>query len=624
MTDRLLPLTTVDKTLAVVTLISSIIIRVIGSVIGRLTFLLVGSLVAISCLLWLAIRRSHNFEDPQTSSRTKTIVSSIIFFGLFTLSIISIYLRPELYGRPPLFFFLTGIMAGTIACEILTSNRRNICFILIQIILLGVIIAWSQLLLFPSLLGIDPWYHYAFTNVIIDEGFIPEGNSYSKLPLFHLMVAATSLLLDISYKFAAMLSVSIGQIVCNAIFIFLITNYLFKNHRIGLLASLMVILAEYPIRMSIHSIPNGFAVILIPIIIYMILKNIHRKSPNPNIILVFLLMVTVVLTHSIAAMSLSLTLFIAWIASVYYRTFHPRVGNHISLSLPLFFTVLMLTWWAYSSGHISTLSRLIEWGFSIDVFRNVTPTWYQHYAITVPLGEQIISKLPTFSFFAASLVGLFYMVSRKGNYSTSMVASIGIAPLALIFLTNVTGTTVIEGRWCYLAQILLSIPLGLAVYLVATWRPRKIQFRYISIFFFVTALCFLTTMGSLANDHVFTPVTGITYAYTQSEMVASGFVAKYSIDVISSDRNFCTNPSSSVFSNVYGFETERLHSLDDSIISGKFDNDGSLKILRHNLLNEPISRGGLYLPVRSDLVNHISSLEFNKIYANPGATSYIG
>ena len=154
----------------------------------------------ISCLLWLAIRKSHTFEFHLQESRTWTALWSICFFGLFALSILSVHFRPELYQRPIFYFALTALMAGVIACQFFTSGRRHAGLVLIQIVLLGLRIAWSQLLIFPSLLGVDPWHHSAFTNRIIDEGLIPMGYAYSRLPLFHLMIAATSLQVESSKK----------------------------------------------------------------------------------------------------------------------------------------------------------------------------------------------------------------------------------------------------------------------------------------------------------------------------------------------------------------------------------------------------------------------------------------
>ena len=162
----------------------------------------------------------------------------------------------------------------------------------------------------------DPWYHSALTNRIIAEGFIPEGYSYSKLPLFHLMIAATSLLAGLPYKFAAMASVSLGQIICNAVFVFLIADYLFKNHRVGLLAALLVVIANHHIFMSFRSTPNGFAAVFIPIVVFLALSA--AKSDPRDIstlfmnVFIILLMVAIILTHTIAAMCMAILLFVAW------------------------------------------------------------------------------------------------------------------------------------------------------------------------------------------------------------------------------------------------------------------------------------------------------------------------
>jgi hypothetical protein len=618
-----------DRNLAVAGIILAILMTVLGLVISRFMYSLMGGLVLISCLLWLVIRKRHTFEFRFPESRILTIVWSICFFGLYILSVLSIYFRPELYERPLLYFVLTAIMAGIIACEIIASGRRYAGLILIQILLLGVSIAWSQLLIFPSLLGIDPWYHSALTNRIVDRGFIPEGNSYSNLPLFHLMIAATSLVASLPYKLANMVSVSLGQIICNGLFVFLIADYLFKNHRIGLLAALMVVIANHHIRMTYWSIPNAFAVVFIPIVIYLALST--AKSNPRNIltlwmsIIMILLMVAIILTHSIAAICMAILLFVAWGASILYKIFYPRVESYVTLSVPLGFTVMMFAWWSYSSGHIKTLSQLMSWGFSVDYF-DKTPAEYLNHAMIVPLGEQMFNNLGVYLFWAVSLIGVFYMISRRGNSSTFLVALVGVTPLAITFLSFISETAVIGSRWWYCAQILLSIPLAVSIYLVITWKSRKSLFPYAFVFGFVVILSVFMIMSTSANidNHICSPVTGSTSAYTQSEMVASDFFAKNTVGVISSDANYCTNPSSSVFSHAYGVDPERLHCLDGSLVFGEFDHDGSVKIVRSKWFHESLMRGGLSLPVRRDLNDYLSNLGFNKIYESPTMSGFIG
>jgi len=65
-----------DKTLAIAGVIFSIILIVyLGREIGRVIYLLTGVLALISCLLWLAIRKSHTFEFHLPESKTLTNVN---------------------------------------------------------------------------------------------------------------------------------------------------------------------------------------------------------------------------------------------------------------------------------------------------------------------------------------------------------------------------------------------------------------------------------------------------------------------------------------------------------------------------------------------------------------------
>ena len=87
-----------DKTLAIAGVILSLMLIVyLGREIGRVIYLLTGVLALISCLLWLAIRKSHTFEFHLPESRTLIAFCATCFFGLYTLSVLSVYLRPELY-----------------------------------------------------------------------------------------------------------------------------------------------------------------------------------------------------------------------------------------------------------------------------------------------------------------------------------------------------------------------------------------------------------------------------------------------------------------------------------------------------------------------------------------------
>lgn len=606
-----------DRSFAIGGLIlSMVLIMYLGREIGRLIYLLTMILALISCLLWLAIRKSHPFDFHILESKTLTFFWSICFFGLFFLSVLLVYFRPELYERPFLYFILAALMAGAIACESFTSGRRHVALILIQVVLLGVSIAWSQLLILPSLLGVDPWYHSNFTSRIVDMGFLPGGYGYAKLPLFHLMVALTSLISGLPYKLAAMGSVSLGQIVCNAVFAFLIAGHSLRSCRIGLLAALMVVVANHQIFMSYWSIPNGFAAAFMPITLYLLFFKFGNRPHSSSAILYIVVLAAIILTHTITAMCMAILLFIAWIAPFIYRTCqNSGADNYESLMRPVGFMVAMFAWWTFASGSITTLARLIDWGFSIDIFVK-TPKEYQDYMVSIPFVEQLINNLGMFLFFAFSFIGIFYMISRRGSSSSFAVAWAGITPLAIGFFSLISGHSVVNQRWWYFAQILLSVPLAIAIYIVGTWKSKKPLYIYSFALGFVVFLTILMIMSPPANvDNLsFSPISHMRYALTEAELESVKTLIEKWDGPIKADGYFAGSQKyqyiqvSSFCQQIY---SDDFISLRDHIV-----------IVREAIVDRPFKVFSNIYRLDYDLNRKLEGLGFSRIYDSNSGSGY--
>ena len=439
-----------DRTLAIVgATLSVILIIYLTFEIGRIVYILTGFLVLISCILWIALCKTHSFKTGLTESRTETLVCIIIFFTLLTLSILSMRFRTETFERPLSFFILASLMAGVIVYEVFSSNKSYSGIILLQIVVFGLTISLSEYTLFPQPLGVDPWYHSALTNCIIEEGIIPGGYSYTNLPLFHLSVASSSLVLGVSYKAAVFISVSLGLIVCNTLFIFLITRRMIKNHQVSLLAALLVIIANNHIYMTFWPIPNALAVLFIPMIFYLAalrsgIRNV-RVDDLKICAIILVLLVAILLTHSIGAASIAILLFVAWASFVFYRIVFLKLPvSRITLLAPFGFIAAMLAWWA-NSGHLKTLEVLIKKGFSADYFNNI-PAKGVNIIYDVPVGEEIFKYIGMFLFFSLSFIGFFYMISRRGNHLSFVVAFVGIVPLAVGFFPTFMNAAIALSR----------------------------------------------------------------------------------------------------------------------------------------------------------------------------------
>ncbi len=583
---------------------------------------MVFGMILASCLIYLVTNKDFQSHPDFSGSSIKTKILAVIFFLLYALSILILYFRPNLYERPLVYFILIILMSGVIACGCLNAERQHIWLILIQIILLGVNIGWSHLLIVPSLIGIDPWYHCGLTNRIVEGYHLPGGYSYSTLPIFHLIIAVTSIITTLPYKFATMASVSFGQIAYNAIFVFLMANYIFKNYRIGLLSSLLVIIANMHIRWSYWSIPNALGGVFMLITVYLLLTRHNSLSRPRTAVLVILLMLTIILTHTLVAACMLILLFVIY-CSLYYRKHidSESSGSTMPLAIPAFFALALFAWWSYGSVVMHDFARFIGSGFSLDY---MLFTMDLDSTITVPTYESVFPVIGTYLFFCLAIIGILYMLSKNRNNSSFTFALVSLTLLLFPFLFYILGRTVFESRWNYFAQIFLSIPLAVTVYLLGTRESKKNWVAHCFTFGSVILLSFLMIMGSVACDdnHTFAPTTGRINYYTQSEMIGTEFFAKNTMGALSSDMNYAYNPSSSVFMYIYGFDHSLLDNLDYSINSGKFNHDESIKIFRRNHILEFQRRGLLSSDVHPQ--TYISDLGFSRIYDNFAMSGYIG
>jgi hypothetical protein len=564
----------IDRIFAIIGIIFSSILIIYLSISGRLLYLIVGILTLISCVIWLLIRKNTSLKRlnlPQSSSIYLALNSG--FFIFLALGILSIYLRPNLYERPLIYFIFISIMSGIVALEIVFSSQKqkHIGLILFQIIIIGLITAWSQLIIFPQVVGVDPWSHQLFTLNIIDTSHIPEDFSYSKLPVFHLIIASASLMTDLNYKFSTMFSVCMVQIICNAMFIFLLGKFIFDNFKVGLLGALLVITANLHIHMAFWTIPNSLAAVFIPIIIYLLFK-LKKNIPTKATALSIFLMMALVLTHTITAMGMAIILFVLFAGFVIYNILYSKDAGIIpvTLGILIFFTTFMFAWWTYASGNIIDLANLIKWGFSADFG---TPTKVLSYSAAVPFIEHLLSYLAEFVFFAVSIIGCFYMISKKGNRFSFMMCIAGVVIMAISFFAPLTGHWIIQDRWRYISMILLGIPAAVAILLV--YRARNKNIATASYFLFIILLTFLMVTSPWANMDFLYPNTGYRSALTQSEFQAAQTVSVMWNKTMGVDKYY--NKGSFM-----GYNTKDIsNQLNDK------DFTSSLVLIRDEIINKP-------------------------------------
>jgi len=612
-----------DKIFAIVGCFVSLLLILFGVVhIEKIMSLIIGILILIPCLLWLVIRKDDLKLIYFTTSRLGVKIWAIVFFVLLTLDMLTIYLRPNLYERPILFFIITALMAGAVACECISAERQHSGFILIQIILLGVILGGSQTLIFPGLNGFDDWYHLNIINNIVDEHYIPLGFSYSDFPVLHIVCAISFLITALPLKFGNVVVIDFGQIICSAVFIFLISDKLFKNHQLGLLSAFIVSIANLQIRFSYLTYPNAFSMIFTLIILYLIFNKIKDTSRSGFYFLLLLLFVTLILTHTITAIFTAILLFSFWFVLLVYQKIHQQSTYNISLLVSIIFCTVMFSWWAFASKNLTQFAQLLSNGIDPEVMtaQAVQTNSLNNIADIYNLNNIaniIFTTFPFYLLLALALIGILYMISRKGNELTYTYALLSIIPVGISFIFYFTGGTAIIVRWSFFAEILLSIPLALVIFRIGTSMANRSIFQYLSFLVLIIVLSSLMITSDTGNhdNKSFPPSSKINLYHTQSELAGYDFFVKYFAGTLSIDTY--SFPVMEYFYQWYKYQL-----LDPSYISGEFKHDGSIKIFRYSTIQSYQRMGILSTNIHPDIDTYMVNFDFNKIYQNDGLVGY--
>ena len=518
-----------DKNLAILGLVaSSILILWLVLVVGK--YVEAGVAAFLACATYLIIRKRLLLLGPSSLqalalNRPAYLILNIAFFVLFIYSLLSVGLRPELYSRPLGYFIATAIMATILAIEIvfLPGRKAYESFVLVKIMLIALSLRWMPQFIFPGLIGVDPWGHQMFTAQILEAGSIPGGYPYSNLPVMHLIIVATSLITDLSYKFATMFSISLLHVV-GLVFVFLLGRFVFDS-KVGLLAALLLGVAAYWINLGMGIHPTTLALVLVAMLIYMIFKARQERSIILTC-LYFLVMGVLILTHTVTALCLAILLFSFWFGfELYKKMYRDRFDVPVTLWLAILFTVAMLSWWTYVSGHITAVAELIKYGFRIERWALAEPM------VGASSSEWLLYMLGFLLFYAFSVIGLLFMVARRfGNRHSFALVLGGLVLLAIAFLSVPLGLTgVLPQRWWWNSHLILAIPVAVGLLSVCGWFKGKFS-RALVLATLILVLSFFSITAAAANfdNRIYTKNTAARYAFTESELSAMDTLSKIS------------------------------------------------------------------------------------------------
>lgn len=533
---------------------------------------------------------------------------------------IAVYaLRPEPYERPLAFFVFVALSCGFIVAKVIRCqlSSKDIAITLTQAVAIGLSLVWTVTLMYPSLVGLDPWTHRGIVLSGLDTGewlAYPAGHR-----AWYIFVATVMQTTGLEYRLATM-AVSFVQVVGGALMLFLLGRRI-AGTRVGLLAALILSFSSWHIFFGYWTIPNGLGLILLLLAVYLVIKY-HDKASKWLAGTAALAVLLLLFTHTLAIVWL-IALLCIWTVLVLTsgcrltrgRVLLPLVGVGVSVG----------TLWA-----IGPLSQLLELLFTYGlnpirtgltqlpglVGNGATGTFFLD-TIAQPSWETVFNASGMVLGFVIAIAGCLWLLSKPHRSTSSWFVVVSFCFfLATGIVPALFGMSVIEHRWWYTAQAFGVIPVAVAV--ISLHKVGK----GVVVAAGVAVLSFLMMIGLPCNmdNYTFSKNQLVRYALTQGELDAAEWALAECDSSIGVDAYY------TFVANMLPKEQgDRLVGINKEILSKDYDSlEHDIILIRDAIAYEPfaLGEGRVYKLLYDPNVELIAS-GYELVYSAGGVNGYV-
>lgn len=596
-------------------------------------FITTSVLATLAFGLYLLFRGLPIGAVQHTASRRIMLLLDTGFWVLFIAALSSYISRTDTYIRPLSFFILTSLAVGVLAVAISLSGLKGkrLYISLCQIMAIGLLLEWTVTLMYPTIVGLDPWWHRWYTLKIIADGGI--GMIQQRLPVFHFVVAGTMLSTGLDYRLAAMVSVSLVQVIADVLLVYRLASMAF-DRRVALMSALLMTISGWHIWFGYWTTPNTLGATLALAVIYFMARW-HKNRRVWELVVVFVVFGLLLLTHPIATIWAVMGVGLYFLVVIIYEWLHDKkLYIPIGLVIPIVILVgVMSLWWGVDSGYWRTISTFVQGsllpaqaGYSYTpvpstvVISPPLPSLplYDETWLAGSYWESLFNSSGMFLYFALSIFGCLYIMRGwRGNMVGIFLVIFGFIILSIGYFPMLFGMSVIEHRWWYFAQILMAVPLG--VVLLRVSQAGKVGLVLLSLL--VVASAFLMSVGLPTNmdNLTFSKNQLVRYALTEPEVralydVVPQYGEKVALDSFYAVAAVC----------IFGYDIDKsgVQVLTPALLSGDFTSY-DVVLIRDGIVKRPFAHGnGVIYRLNYDPRPVLIKQGFVRIYDNGSVSAF--
>jgi hypothetical protein len=385
--------------------------------------LFTGIPAVISCLFIMYIyKKDVSLHDIDSFQSINTKSLSYVFGAFYIGSIVVLLLSQ---GDRPWYYFVFILVTYLSVFLQIFSKEVKPSFVLIESFLIMVNLTYSVTLNYDFYFGTTDILPHIFLSELtkVTGHIIPVSISdYAFFPLYHVLVAETSEILNISVKNSLFLITSPIYAV-TIVFLYYLFNHITHNRQISLLSCLLFSSSSTVLYHSAYMVTRTMAFVGFILLLYLVYSVNFKENKFSFKTFSVIVLVFLILVHNVSILQFVLLLVIL-LASEYII----GVGNYVSKPFFLLLNVAFTSYWFFVA--------------YLFMQRSLTPRLQSHFwdSIVLTVGgsdvleEGLISLIglldkSVFLFFA--LIGIGFLLK---NYRKNYASVFGLfALLTLLF-----------------------------------------------------------------------------------------------------------------------------------------------------------------------------------------------